>query len=168
MDLYSVDKLIEQTRKLAAEYRLATGQALPVSSEIANYDAARLLGLTLNQSSTAGFDAIGESGPLEGKRVQIKGRVIFDEQKSGQRIGQLKMEQEWDTILLVVMDDKYDTIEIYAADREEIDAAQQEGQGKRNKRGAMSVAKFKHISRLVWTREEGVIEDEIWDNYRDA
>jgi hypothetical protein len=38
------------------------------------------------------------------------------------------------------------------------------GSSNRKKRGAMSVARFKIIARLVWTREEGVIEDEIWDN----
>ena len=28
----------------------------------------------------------------------------------------------------------------------------------------MTVARFKIIARLVWTREEGEIQDEIWDN----
>ena len=168
MDIYSVDRLIEQTRKLAAEYRVATGQTLPVSSEIANYDASRLLNLKLIQPPPGGYDAVGESGPLEGKRVQIKGRVLFDEQKSGQRVGQIKLEQEWDAIVLVVMDEHYDTIEIFVAERETIDEAMGDAQAGRNKRGAMTVAKFKHLSQLVWAQGEGVIDDEVWDNQLDG
>ena len=34
MTLYSIDKLIEETRRLAADFRRSTGQPLPVSGEI--------------------------------------------------------------------------------------------------------------------------------------
>jgi hypothetical protein len=163
VELYSVDKLMAQTRKLAADYRRATGQPLPVSAEIANYDAARLLDLEIIQPPPGGYDAVGLSGQWQDKKVQIKGRAIFDEKKPGQRIGQLKVEQPWDTVVLVIMDDNYEPVEIYAADREEI-LESLDDQGNRSKRGAMSVAKFKIISNLVWTRDEGLLDGEIWDN----
>ncbi len=171
MDLYSVDKLMAQTRKLAAEYRQATGQPLPVTAEIANYDVSRLLDLELIQPPPGGYDALGRSGPWRGKKIQIKGRAIFDEKKSGQRIGQVKQEQEWDSIMLLLMDENYEPVEIYEADRDAILAALEDKAGqseKRSKRGAMSVNKFRNISQLIWTREEGIIEDEVWDNFRDA
>jgi len=163
--IYSVDKLISEARRLAAEFRRTTGKPLPgVSGEIAEHDAARLLGLELCDDRSGGYDAIGQ-GSREGKRVQIKGRVIFDEDKSGQRVGQLKLEQDWDSVVLVIMDENYEPCEIYEADRAEIlDAMEEAGKSARKKRGAMTVARFKIISRLVWTREEGVIEDEVWDN----
>lgn len=156
-----------QTRKLAADYRRATGQPLPVTSEIANYDAATLLGLELIQPPPGGYDAVGKSGEREGIRYQIKGRAIFDESKGGQRLGQLKLEQEWDAVLLVLLDEDYEPFEIHEAEREVIEEALQESESKRSKRGAMSIARFKNIARLVWTREEGAIEDEIWDNSPD-
>ena len=113
---------------------------------------------------SGGYDAIGR-GDREGMRVQIKGRVIFDEEKSGQRIGQLKLDQDWDSVVLVIMDENYDAFEIYEGEREEIENAIEEtAKSARKKRGAMTVARFKMISRLVWTREEGRIENEIWDN----
>ncbi len=162
--IYSVDKLISEARRLATEFRRTTGKPLPgVSNEIAEHDAARLLDLTLCADRSPGYDALG-SGRREGKRMQIKARVIFDEEKSGQRIGQLKLEREWDSVLLVIMDEDYQPVEIHEADREEIlDALQDAGTSNRNKRGAMSVARFKIIAQLVWTREEGVV-DELWDN----
>ncbi|MGM0595307.1 MAG: hypothetical protein ACQETD_12305 [Pseudomonadota bacterium] len=167
MSVYSVDKLMSQTRKLAADYRRATGQPLPVTTEIANFDAATLLDLELVQPPPGGHDAVGRSGEREGVRYQIKGRAIFADSKGGHRIGQLKLEKEWDAVLLVLLDDEFEPFEIYEADRDTIVEAMEEGAAsKRSKRGAMSVARFKNISRLVWTREEGEIKDELWDNRR--
>lgn len=165
MSVYSVDKLISEARRLAADYRRATGKPLAgVSGEIAQHDAARLMNLEICNPSVGGYDAIGH-GSREGKRIQIKGRAVFDEGKSGQRIGQLKIEQEWDSIILVVMDENLEPYEIYEADREDILAAlDSSASSKRSKRGAMSLSKFKNISRLVWTLEHGVEEDEVWDN----
>jgi hypothetical protein len=152
-----------QARKLAADYRATTGKPLAgISSEIAEYDAARLLDLDLCKERVGGFDAIGR-GSRAGKRIQIKGRAIFDEKKGGQRIGQLKTEQQWDSVVLVLMDEQFEPYEIYEADRDDITQVLAECSS-RSKRGAMSVARFKIIGRLVWTREEGAIDDVVWDN----
>ena len=163
--VYSVDKLIAQARQLAADYKRATGKPLAgVSAEVAEYDAARLLDLELCRERRGGCDAIGR-GAREGLRVQIKGRVIFDEHKSGQRIGQLKVDQEWDRLVLVLLDEHFKPMEIYEADRERVlEEVAHRGASGRSKRGAMSVARFRNIARLVWTRERGVEEDEVWDN----
>ena len=165
MGIYSVDKLISEARRLATEFRRTTGKALPgVSGEIAEHDAARLLNLTICKEKSAGYDAVGR-GKREGKRIQIKARVIFDEEKSGQRVGQLKLDQEWDSVVLVIMDENYEPYEIYEAERDDIlDVMDEAGKSARKKRGAMTVARFKIIARLVWTPEQGELEDEIWDN----
>jgi len=163
--VYSIDKLISEARKLASDYRRATGKPLAgVGVEIAEYDASHYLDLDLSVPPGSSFDAVGR-GAREGRRVIIKGRTIFDEEKKGQRIGQIKTEQEWDSVVLVLMDEDHESYEIYEATRddlaEELDEAKQ---SKRAKRGAMSVAKFKNLAHLVWTREEGLIDDEVWDN----
>lgn len=165
MGVYSKEKLIAEARRLAAEFRRTTGKPLPgVSGEIAEHDAAELLDLELVDDRSGGFDAIGR-GSRDGQRIQIKARVIFDEEKSGQRVGQLKLEQDWDSVVLVIMNENYEAVEIFEASRDEIaDAMEGAASSSRKKRGAMSVARFRIISRLVWTREEGEIEDEIWDN----
>jgi len=161
--IYSVDSLIAKARRIAADYRRATGKAMAgVSGEIALHDAARLLDLELVKEGPGGYDAVGR-GSREGQRVQIKSRVIFDEGKSGQRIGQLKVEKAWDLLLLVLLDADYEPFEIWEADRAEVDEALAESSSRKN-RGAISVARFRHIARLVWTQEEGAIEDELWEN----
>ena len=170
LSVFSVDKLISEARRIAADYRRATGKTLGgVTGEIAENDAARLLNLELSNDKNSGYDAIGH-GKREGKKIQIKGRAIFDQAKSGQRIGQLKVNQEWDSVVLVLMNEDFEPIEIYEADRSDlIESLDETSDSKRNKRGAMSVSRFKHLARLVWSVDEGVIEDdEIWDNQRNV
>lgn len=164
MGLYQVDKLMGEARRLAREYRLAMGKPLAgISAELAVHDAIRLMDLEAAPKGTGGYDAVGH-GQREGKRVQIKGRAIFDESKGGQRIGQLKVEQDWDSVMLVLMDDNYEPVEIYEAERDEVLEAADKTSSNRSKRGAVSVAKFKIIGRLVWSRENGIEDDGIWDN----
>ena len=155
MSLYSYDKLIEETRKLAAEFRRSTGTMLPVSGEIARHDVSHHLDLVLNQDHAAGFDAIGRN-TREGLRVQIKSRVVGDHVKPGHRIGQLNPDGNWDLVILSLMDDEFEPLEMYEASREDIIEAIHDASAKRKKRGAISVAKFKIIGKLVWTRETGI------------
>ncbi len=153
MPVYSLDKLIGEARRLAAEYRRTTGKTLPgISAEIAVSDAIQLLGLERPGDDEVGYDAlVHHSGGVT--RIQIKGRVIFDEAKRGQRIGQLKLGDAWDAVALVLMDENYEPTEIYQAPRQEIEQALAgTASSGRGKRGALSVAKFKVIGELVWDR----------------
>lgn len=164
VSLYSIDKLISEARRIAAEYRRVTGKPLGISAEIACHDACTYLGLEAHEDAI-GYDAVGLKGERKDYRFQVKGRAIFDKKKGGQRLGKIKVEQDWDKILLVLMDEDFETTEIYEASRddmlEEIDAA---GTSNRQKRGVISVARFKRLAHLVWNRDEGLIEDEVWDN----
>lgn len=156
LTVYKLDKLIAETRRLAAEYRRSTGQSLPVSGEIARHDAARLLDLNLCDDRVGGVDALGQ-GKRDGQRIQIKSRIMTQEGKSNVRLGQLNTAGEWNTLLLVIMDEEYEPCEIYEAARDDIIAEIDEAAAsKRSKRGALSVAKFKNISWLIWTRETGL------------
>jgi hypothetical protein len=71
-----------ETRRLAAEYRRATGKALPVSGELAVHDAITLLSLQPAPADSAGYDAWRERD-AGSQCIQIKGCVIFDDRKGG-------------------------------------------------------------------------------------
>jgi len=162
LTVYAADKLIAQARILAAEYRRTMGKPLPgISSEIAEFDAVKLLRLEPRTEGETGYDAIDPT--RDDKRIQIKSRTIFDESKSGQRIGQMKLDKDWDCVVLVLMDEEYEPYEIYEAEREDILEYVGKSSSSRAKRGAMSVARFKIIGRLAWTKEGG-LESEVWDN----
>ncbi|MEN8260371.1 MAG: hypothetical protein ABFS02_07265 [Pseudomonadota bacterium] len=163
MAVYSVNKLIEQARKLAANYKKTTGKALPgISNEIAEHDAAQLLDLELSDERQDGYDAIGR-GSREGKRILIKARTIFDETKSGQRIGNIGKDKVWDSVVLVLMDENYKPYELYEAERADLVGYLEKCGESRKKRGALSVARFRIVGKLVWSSETGPV-DEVWDN----
>jgi hypothetical protein len=165
VEVYSLDKLIAEARRLAVEFRRTTGKPLGLTGEIARYDAARLLGLELVPAQEGiGYDAIGR-GRWEGLRVQVKGRAILDEGKGGQRIGQVRTGQDWDILVLVLLDEDFEPYEIHEADRQAVlDVLTEARDSRRARRGALSVARFRAIGRLVWTRENGLEDDGYWDN----
>lgn len=154
MPLYAIDKLIEETRRLAAEFRRTTGTMLPVSGEIARFDVAHHLDLALKDKASNGVDAVGNN-KRDGLKVQIKGRVIGDSVTSGHRIGQLNTDGDWDVIVLSLMDNDFQPLEMYQATRAEIQQSLSDPGSSKNKRGAISVARFKIIGELVWTQEQG-------------
>ncbi len=150
MSVYEVERLMAQTRRLAAEYYQTTQQTLPVSSELARFDAMRLLKLSKPEQAYKGVDA------LDGQhKIQIKGRVIFNTDRKNYRLGQINREGDWNRLLLVLFNNFYEPMAIYACDRAVIEKAldDPDKKSKSNQRGAMSVAKFKAISMLVWSHE---------------
>ena len=150
LDLEKVGKLLNQAKGIAREYRSITGRPLGITGEVAEYEAARLLNLGLCEAHQPGYDAISS----EGKRFQIKGRVIYDRSKHGQRFGSIRLDHEWDAVLLVLLEADFSPMEIYEAQRSDVEKALMEpGSRARNIRGALGIAKFKSIARLVWSRD---------------
>ena len=151
MSLYAVEKLMAEARRLAAEYRRATGKTLPISGEIAINDAIRLLKLQPATDPTGGYDAVRELPDGQTQRIQIKARVVFDEVKSSHRVGELKLERDWEVAVLVLMDQNYEPYALYEASREAIEKALEDARP--NKRGSVTVPRFQRIGELVWSRE---------------
>ena len=151
MGVYQIDKLMGEARRLAEEYRLATGKTLAISGEIAISDAITLLGLEAAPSDAEGFDALRNvDGGWE--KIQIKARTVFDDTRRPHRLGQLKLDKHWDVVLLVLMDENYEPVEIHEARRAPLEAALDEATP--NKRGTVSVGRFKIIGRCLWRRDD--------------
>lgn len=153
MNIYAVEKLMGETRRLAAQYYQLTGKVLPVSGELANYDVARLLGFEVPKEKTAGVDLIG-TGRWQGVKFIVKSRVIFGTNQSRLWVGQLNVEGAWDIAVLVLMNDQYEPIQIHLLQKK----IAEEIKSSSSRRGGLSVAKFKALGELVWTVEDGLIE----------
>jgi len=148
LNIEEVGKLIRSAKNLAKCYRKLTGRPLGITGEVAEYEAARLLGLELAEVRQAGFDAISE----DSKKFQIKGRCILSK-KPGQRLGSIQLDKDWDGVIIVLLDADLEPFEIYRAWRREItDALKKPGSKARNERGALSVSKFKSIGQLIWKK----------------
>ncbi|MGE0858496.1 MAG: hypothetical protein AB7I01_05560 [Gammaproteobacteria bacterium] len=155
MGVYEIDKLMNEARRLAAEYRRATGKTLAISGEIAVSDAIHLLGLEPAPADAEGYDAVRlVDGRAE--RLQVKARAVFDDTRRPHRLGQLKLDKPWDAALLVLMDENYEPVEIHEASRGALEAALAEATP--NKRGTVSVGRFRMVGRCLWSRD-GVTGD---------
>lgn len=145
-------EILHDAKKLAQEYRTLTGKPLGVTGEIAEYEAARLLGLQLTPARQAGYDAIDHTNGTT-RRLQIKGRCILNA-KPGQRISSIDIKKDFDAVLLVLLDHEFNAFEIYEAERDAvITTLAAPGSRSCNERGAMGVSKFKAIGTLRWRRE---------------
>ena len=146
-------KLLKEAKSLARRYRKLTGKPLGITGEVAEFAAAQLLDLELAGARQAGYDAI-RTDAGKNIKVQIKGRVIPKGAKPGQRLGSIQLDKEWDTVVLVVLDQDFEPRVIYEAGRDAITAALiAPGSKARNERGALSVSKFKSIGAVVWSAE---------------
>jgi uncharacterized protein DUF6998 len=145
-------EVLGNTKQLAKEYRTLTGKPLGVTGEIAEYEAARILGIKLTAARQAGYDAL-EHANGKTRRIQIKGRCLLRNCKPGQRLGSIDVEKDWDAVLMVLLDEDFEATEIYEAPREAVLAAlAAPGSKARNERGALGVRKFKAIGKLRWQR----------------
>ena len=145
--LDEIGKVLSAARRAAVKYKELTGKPLGITGEVAEYEAARLLGLTLTEARQPGFDARDKNK----KRIQIKGRVIGPNAKSGQRIGTIKLDKPWDSVMLVLLDEKLRPTEIYKAGRRAVTTSlTKPGSKARNERGQLSSSQFKSIGRRVW------------------
>jgi len=146
----AVMDVLREAKVLAQKYRALTGKPLGITGEVAEYKAARILGLKLTAARQAGYDAV-EKRDGTVRRIQIKGRCLLPGAKPGQRLGSIDITKEWDRVLLVLLDENFDAFEIHEAKREAVLAAlAAPGSKARNERGALAVTKFKAIGRLRW------------------
>jgi len=135
-------EILREAKRLAQQYRAATGKPLGITGEVAEYEAARILGVELTPARQAGYDALEHSNGTI-RRLQIKGRCLLPNCKPGQRLGSIDVKKDWDAVLMVLLNENFDAIEIYEAVRTAVLAAlSAPGSRARNERGALGIRKF--------------------------
>ena len=125
-----------------------------ITGEIAEYEAAKFLGVKLSPSRTEGFDGHLRQNN-QTARIQIKGRRFENRANPGARVGALNLEKEWDVAALVLLDEMYDATEIFVAERLALKKElERPGSRSRNERGQISISQFKRAAGRtpVWSR----------------
>ena len=149
----ALKKLLRQAKKLAARYYRLTGKPLGVTGEVAEYEAAQKLGLTLEIARTVGYDAYCQRGRRR-ETFQIKGRAVVAADKYRGRVPKIDCSKPFDSVLLVLLDKtSFEPIEIWRAERSAVRRRlKAPGSKARNDRGQMGIAQFKSISgaQRVW------------------
>jgi hypothetical protein len=135
--------LLEDVKQLAREYHELTDKPLGVTAEIAEYEAARHLDLELAPARQPGYDAIRKTAQGD-QHLQIKSRCLAPHSKPGQRLGAIDLDKPWDAVLLVLLDERYNLIEVHEADRSAVsEALTAPGSKARNERGQLAVGNSK-------------------------
>ena len=93
-------EILRDAKALAREYYQLTGKPLGVTGEVAEYEAARLLGVELGPARQAGYDAVEQRNGAT-RHLQIKGRCLLPNCKPGQRLGSIDITKDWDAVLMV-------------------------------------------------------------------
>jgi hypothetical protein len=143
--------LLKEAKLLAQEYYELTAKPLGITGEVAEYEAARILpGVELSPPRQTGYDATRRVGRRR-QKLQIKGRCYPAGDRRSQRISKIRLDKDWDYVLLVLLDEHFEATAIYEAERPAVSAALlAPGSKARNERGQLSVSKFKAIGRRVW------------------
>lgn len=153
VDINRVGEVIREAKKLAWEYRNLTGKPLGITGEVAEYEAAHLLALQLCDARQSGHDAIRKDSAGE-KMIQIKGRCVTSK-KSGQRVPSIKLMHDWDSVMLVLLQENLEPLKIYEAERAAIEEVlTRPGSKSRTERGSISISQFKAIAQQVWPKED--------------
>jgi hypothetical protein len=147
VDLAVLRELIQDAKKLARQYRQFTGKPLGITGEVGEFIAADLLHLELTDARNPGYDAVGQ----DGRRIQIKSRCILPNSKPGGRVGSIRLNHEFDSVMLVLMNENFEPLEIYEANYSNVKfALEKEGSIARNVRGSLGINQFKAIGSSVW------------------
>lgn len=147
-----IKPLLKEVKSIALRYYRLTRKPLGVTGEIAEHEAATILGLDLCTARQAGYDAT-ESVDGIVKTIQIKGRYMPDPKKVSARLGSIDIAKPFDAVLIVLLDENYNAFAIYEATRENVlSALQAPGSRSRNERNQLGITKFKAISTLRWSR----------------
>ena len=145
--LKQIGEILDRATVAAIDYYQLTGKPLGITGEIGEYLAAKHLRLDLAEARTAGYDAVGKNG----EKIQIKARRIpAGKRLSGQRLGSIRLDHEWDVVVLVILNDLFEPQAMYQGGRKAITAAlKKPGSKARNKKGALPISKFKSIGEQV-------------------
>lgn len=82
-----IGEILTRAKKAAVDYYQLTGKPLGITGEVSEFEAARLLGLTLVPPRVPGYDDAGH-------RDQIKSRAVSDFRcADSQRLGSIRPHQ---------------------------------------------------------------------------
>jgi hypothetical protein len=151
----ALEQLLRQAKELAVAYYKLTGKPLGVTGEVAEYEAAQKLGLTLAPARNAFYDAYLH-GAERREAFQVKGRAVTASDRYRGRVPKINCSGDFDAVLLVLLDrESFEAIEIWRAERDAVIARlTAPGSKSRNERFSMGISQFKSIpgAQRVWPR----------------
>src|SRR6266571_178413 len=152
--LAEIEKILTEAKRLSRRYKELSGKPLGITGEVAEFEAARRLGLELAGARSPGYDAKKREADSD-VLVQIKGRSYArSARESGQRIGRIDFKKKWDAVVLVLMDEDFEVREILQASRKQIEdrlaslPVGEDGKQTLSQKGALTIPMFRSIAKV--------------------
>lgn len=142
-------EILPEIKRLAQEYKSLTGRPLGVTGEVTEVEVARILDLTLADVRQPGYDAYEYIGTRK-VQYQIKGRCSGDGASKSQRLSRVRVDTEWDALLVAQLDSALHVQSIYEVSRDRIESALSSSNSKALGRGALSLSVAKRLGFLRW------------------
>ena len=139
--------ILRQLMTSAANYYRLTGKPIGITGEVGEYWAATHLNLILEPVRSPGYDAI------DGRKVQIKSRLIKSSRHLHGRMGAISLKHEWDTVMLVLMEKEFEPFAIYEVTRTDIIKALSKTNANSRQRGQLAITEFKRLATRRWPEE---------------
>ena len=156
IDIKKAGKILEHARQAAIDYHDLTGKPLGITGEIGEYMTAKILGLELADARSPGYDTTDKKG----RKIQIKARRILRKKKLSGHVGSISLDHEWDCVMLILFDERFEPQAIFEADRGPLKAAlAKPGSKARNERGALSISKFRSVGTQIWSAESALAQE---------
>ncbi len=147
----TIEDIITRVKPLAAKYYRLAGKPLGVTGELGEQEVARLLDLQLAPARTAGYDATDR----QGRKYQIKARSLDAEGRTKTQMTGKLAREDWDAALLAIMDENFEMLEIWEAERTAVvERLDKPGSKGRNERRTIGLTQFEAIGRLRYSRRE--------------
>jgi hypothetical protein len=146
-----IETVLKHAQQTAVEYYALTGKPLGITGEIGEFLAAKHLKLKLALARSPGYDAIGRGKKL----IQIKTRKIDTSKRFPPRgrMGAIKLKHKWDTVILVLVDEKFQPVAMYEAERKILKKViNKPGGGRARKSGALAITQFISAGRKIWPK----------------
>lgn len=144
-----ITKILDEVKQLAKEYKQITGRVLGVTGEIAENETSKILKLELKQARNPGYDSIKRDGDKIVK-YEIKGRIKTTNYRS-QRTSKININEEWDKLLLSIMNEDYEVLDIYQADRKDVvESLKKPGSKARSEKFTLRIGEVIRISQKIW------------------
>lgn len=151
-----LEPVLARAKTVAHEFYQLTGKPLGITGEVGEYWAAKLLNLQLADARTPGYDALDQNG----KRIQIKARLVQDVNKINGMMGAIKLDTEFDSVMLVLLQNDFEPVGIYEATRAQVEEALVKTDGKARQRGVLAINEFKRLGVQRWP-ETAVMEKAV-------
>ena len=146
VDTESLDALVDSLVSASEEYNSAIGRSLPISTQLGQLFAAKIMGYDIVTGPGIGYQGIKRDDNGKDIRLNFMVKLTSSKRKSGPLNG-LRLDREWDSVVIVMLSGDREVQSIYELSRSTI---RELSTKQRRDLSKISVDEVAHMSDRWW------------------